>query len=207
MKGIFSVLVENKDGVLSGVSGLFARRGYNIDRLAVGETEQHDVSSMTIVSTGDTRTIDQIEKQLNKQVDLIKVRRLEENRCISLEMMLIRVSYTPTNRGGLIEICNVMGAKIMQLPDADTLTPGKLADMILIDLQQPNMQPIHDIPRNLVYSGSKSNVIMTMINGKDIVSVVLLQWQVCVNVIVDELDARKHSISSHPYLIVFFGSI
>ena len=115
MKGIFSVLVENKDGVLSGVSGLFARRGYNIDSLAVGETEQHDVSSMTIVSTGDTRTIDQIEQQLNKQVDVIKVRRLEESRCISLEMMLIRVSYTPTNRGGLIEICNVMGAKIMQL--------------------------------------------------------------------------------------------
>ena len=110
MKGIFSVLVENKDGVLSGVSGLFARRGYNIDSLAVGETEQHDVSSMTIVSTGDTRTIDQIEKQLNKQVDVIKVRRLEESRCISLEMMLIRVSYTPTNRGGLIEICNVMGS-------------------------------------------------------------------------------------------------
>ena len=115
MKGIFSVLVENKDGVLSGVSGLFARRGYNIDSLAVGETEQHDVSSMTIVSTGDTRTIDQIEKQLNKQVDVIKVRRLEENRCISLEMMLIRVSYTPTNRGGLIEICNVMGAHIVHL--------------------------------------------------------------------------------------------
>ena len=115
MKGIFSVLVENKEGVLSAISGLFARRGYNIDSLAVGETDDRSVSSMTIVSTGDQRTIDQIEKQLNKQVDVIKGRRLEENRCISLEMMLIRVSYTPTNRGGLIEICNVMGAKIMQL--------------------------------------------------------------------------------------------
>ena len=104
MKGIFSVLVENKEGVLSAISGLFARRGYNIDSLAVGETDDRSVSSMTIVSTGDQRTIDQIEKQLNKQVDVIKVRRLEENRCISLEMMLIRVSYTPTNRGGLIEI-------------------------------------------------------------------------------------------------------
>ena len=74
MKGIFSVLVENKDGVLSGISGLFARRGYNIDSLAVGETERKDVSSMTIVSTGDQRTIDQIEKHLNKKVDVIKVR-------------------------------------------------------------------------------------------------------------------------------------
>ena len=67
MKGIFSVLVENKSGVLSQISGLFARRGFNIDSLAVGETERHDISSMTIVSTGDERTIDQIEKQLAKR--------------------------------------------------------------------------------------------------------------------------------------------
>ena len=60
MKGIFSVLVENKDGVLSQIAGLFARRGFNIDSLAVGETDKHDVSSMTIVSTADARTIDQI---------------------------------------------------------------------------------------------------------------------------------------------------
>ncbi|MCC6093687.1 MAG: acetolactate synthase small subunit [Bilifractor sp.] len=112
MKGIFSVLVENKDGVLSGISGLFARRGYNIDSLAVGETERKDVSSMTIVSTGDQRTIDQIEKHLNKKVDVIKVRRLEEPRCVELETMLIKVSYSQTNRSALIETCSVMGAKI-----------------------------------------------------------------------------------------------
>ena len=112
MKGIFSVLVENKDGVLSGISGLFARRGYNIDSLAVGETERKDVSSMTIVSTGDQRTIDQIEKHLNKKVDVIKVRRLDEPRCVELETMLNKVSYSQTNRSSLIEICSVMGAKI-----------------------------------------------------------------------------------------------
>ena len=112
MKGIFSVLVENKDGVLSGISGLFARRGYNIDSLAVGETERKDVSSMTIVSTGDQRTIDQIEKHLNKKVDVIKVRRLDEPRCVELETMLIKVSYSQTNRSSLIEVCSVMGAKI-----------------------------------------------------------------------------------------------
>ena len=78
MKGIFSVLVENKDGVLSQIAGLFARRGYNIDSLAVGETDKHDISSMTIVSTADQRTIDQIEKHLNKKLDVIKVRRLDE---------------------------------------------------------------------------------------------------------------------------------
>ncbi len=115
MKGIFSVLVENKDGVLSAVSGLFARRGYNIDSLAVGETDKHDVSSMTIVSTGDERTIDQIEKQLNKKPDIIKVRRLEEAKVVALEMMLIKVSYSTTNRAPLIELCSVMGAKIMHV--------------------------------------------------------------------------------------------
>ncbi|MEE8885104.1 MAG: acetolactate synthase small subunit [Eubacteriales bacterium] len=115
MKGIFSVLVENKDGVLSGIAGLFARRGYNINSLAVGETEQSDVSSMTIVSKGDTRTIDQIEKHLNKKVDVIKVRRLEEAKCVQLEMMLIKVAYSQTNRGSLIELCSVMGAKIVHV--------------------------------------------------------------------------------------------
>jgi acetolactate synthase-1/3 small subunit len=112
MKGIFSVLVENKDGVLSGIAGLFARRGYNITSLAVGETERHDVSSMTVVSNGDARTIDQIEKHLNKKLDVIKVRRLDESKSIELEMMLIKVSYNMTNRASLIELCSVMGARI-----------------------------------------------------------------------------------------------
>ena len=68
MKGIFSVLVENKAGVLSKTAGLFARRGFNIDSLAVGETDDRDISSMTIISTGDERIMEQIEKQLNKEL-------------------------------------------------------------------------------------------------------------------------------------------
>lgn len=115
MKGIFSVLVENKDGVLSAVSGLFARRGFNIDTLAVGETENHDVSRMTITSTGDQRTIDQIEKQLNKNVDVIKVRRLSEARSVCLEMILIKVAYNVANRTALVEFCQIMGASIVKL--------------------------------------------------------------------------------------------
>ena len=115
MKGIFSVLVENKDGVLSAVSGLFARRGFNIDTLAVGETDHSDVSSMTITSTGDQRTIDQIEKQLNKNVDVIKVRRLSESKSVLLEMILVKVSYNQSNRSSLIELCQIVGAKIMKV--------------------------------------------------------------------------------------------
>ena len=115
MKGIFSVLVENKDGVLSQIARLFARRGFNIDSLAVGETDKHDVSSITIVSTGDQRTIDQIEKHLNKKLDVIKVRRLDETKSVSLEMMLIKISYNMQNRSSLIELCSVMGAKIIHV--------------------------------------------------------------------------------------------
>ena len=74
MKRIFSVLVENRSGVLSKVSGLFARRSFNIESLAVGETNDPDVSCMTIVSSGNQRTLEQIEKQLNKKLDIIKVR-------------------------------------------------------------------------------------------------------------------------------------
>ena len=115
MKGIFTVLVENRDGVLSGVSGLFARRGFNIDTLAVGETENHEISRMTITSTGDQRTIDQIEKQLNKSVDVIKVRRLSDARSVCLEMILCKVAYNSGNRTSLIELCQVVGAKIMKV--------------------------------------------------------------------------------------------
>ena len=115
MKGIFSILVENKDGALSTIAGLFARRGFNIDSLAVGRTDNDEISSMTIVSTGDQRTIEQIEKQLNKKVDVIKVRRLAEPKSVSLEMMLAKISYTASNRSSLIELCQITGAKIVKV--------------------------------------------------------------------------------------------
>ena len=99
----------------SAVSGLFARRGFNIDTLAVGETDNHEISSMTITSTGDQRTIDQIEKQLNKNVDVIKVRRLSDAKSVCLEMMLIKVAYNLSNRTPLIEFCQLMGAKVMKV--------------------------------------------------------------------------------------------
>lgn len=112
MKGIFSVLVENQAGVLSKTAGLFARRGYNIDSLAVGETENREISHMTIVSTGDSRVIDQIEKQLNKKIDVIKVRRLKELQAACRELIMIKVSYNASNRKDIMEVCMITGAKI-----------------------------------------------------------------------------------------------
>lgn len=112
MKGIFSVLVENQAGVLSKTAGLFARRGYNIDSLAVGETENREISHMTIVSSGDSRVIDQIEKQLNKKIDVIKVRRLKELQAACRELIMIKVSYNASNRKDIMEVCMITGARI-----------------------------------------------------------------------------------------------
>ena len=115
MKGIFSVLVENKAGVLSKTAGLFARRGFNIDSLAVGETDDRDISSMTIISTGDERIMEQIEKQLNKKIDVIKVRRFAENKCVTRELLMLTVTYTNVTRSDIMEICNITGAHIADL--------------------------------------------------------------------------------------------
>ena len=115
MRGIFSVLVENKAGVLSKTAGLFARRGFNIDSLAVGETEDKDVSSMTIISTGDERIMEQIEKQLNKKIDVIKVRRFSETKVVTRELLMIKVTYTNATRADIMEICSITNAHIADL--------------------------------------------------------------------------------------------
>ncbi len=117
MKKIYSVLVENRSGVLSKVSGLFARRSFNIDSLAVGETEDPCVSSMTIVSSGDKHTIEQIEKQLNKKIDIIKVRTFEEEDSVSRELMLIKVRYNKSNRKEIMEVCEAMKADIVDMSE------------------------------------------------------------------------------------------
>ena len=112
---IYSVLVENRSGVLGKVAGLFARRCFNIDSLAVGETDDSSVSCMTIVSSGDERTIEQIEKQLDKKVDVIKVKTFAEQQCIARELMLIKIRYNKSNRREIMELCEIMKAQIVDM--------------------------------------------------------------------------------------------
>ena len=114
-KRIYSVLVENRSGVLCKVAGLFSRRCFNIDSLVVGETDNPDVSCMTIVSSGDERTIEQIEKQLNKKLDVIKVKTFSERQCITRELMLIKVKYNKNNRRDIMELCDIMKAQIVDM--------------------------------------------------------------------------------------------
>lgn len=115
MKRIYSVLVENRSGVLCKVAGLFSRRCFNIDSLAVGETDDPNTSCMTIVSSGDQRTIEQIEKQLNKKLDVIKVKTFDEPSAISRELMLLKVKYNKNTRRDIMENCDIMGATIVDM--------------------------------------------------------------------------------------------
>lgn len=112
---IYSVLVENRSGVLCKVAGLFSRRCFNIDSLAVGETDDPATSRMTIVSSGDERTIEQIEKQLNKKLDVIKVNTYAERQCITREMMLVKIRYNKNNRREIMELCEIMKVAIVDM--------------------------------------------------------------------------------------------
>lgn len=115
MRSILSVLVENRAGVLSRTAGLFARRGFNIESLAVGETEDPTVSRMTIVAEGDDRIIEQVEKQLNKQIDVIKVKRLDTGETTRRELALIKVHASPDTRGQITDIAAIMRCDIVDL--------------------------------------------------------------------------------------------
>jgi acetolactate synthase-1/3 small subunit len=121
MSKIISVLVENKAGVLSRVSSLFARRRFNIESLAVGETEDHDISRMTIVIKNDDETAEQVEKQLNKVIDVIKVRQMDEQDSIVRELVLVKVKVDVKQRSQVIDIVRVLEAKIIDI-STNTLT-------------------------------------------------------------------------------------
>ncbi len=114
-KHVLSVLVENHSGVLSRISGLFSRRGYNIDSLSVGETEDSEVSRMTIVVDADESTLEQIKKQLNKLIDVIKIVELKEEVSIYRELALVKISATTKTRAEIIEIANIFRAHIVDV--------------------------------------------------------------------------------------------
>lgn len=121
MKHTISILVENHAGVLSRISGLFSRRGFNIDSLAVGETDDPKLSRITIVADGDEHTVEQLEKQLNKLIDTLKVKALAPEELLSRELQLIKIDATAQQRSEILTICEIMGAKIADI-SATTLT-------------------------------------------------------------------------------------
>ena len=113
MQYTLSILVENQAGVLSKISGLFSRRGFNIDSLAVGVTTDPNVSRITIVANGDEYVVEQLEKQLNKLIPVIKVKRLAEGDFISRELILIKVHGPAAKRGEILTTVELMQGKIV----------------------------------------------------------------------------------------------
>jgi acetolactate synthase-1/3 small subunit len=114
-KHVLSVLVENKPGVLTRISGLFARRGFNIDTLAVGPTDDESVSRMTIVLDGAAHPIDQVTKQLHKLVNVIKIRDLEPEETIAREMALFKVSADGQTRAEIMQLADIFRARIIDV--------------------------------------------------------------------------------------------
>lgn len=115
MKYVLSVLVENKFGVLAKIAGLFSARGFNIDSLAVGETEDSTISRMTIVVDADEKTFEQVKKQLNKLIDVISVQDLTQRDFIDRELLLLKVTLSPQNRTGIIETTEILKGRILNV--------------------------------------------------------------------------------------------
>jgi acetolactate synthase-1/3 small subunit len=115
MKHTVAVLVENKPGVLARVSGLFSRRGFNIESLAVGVTENADTSRMTIVVSGDDKVLEQVMKQLNKLIDVIRVSDIPPEDSVNRELALIKVGVDSTTRAEVMQIVDIFRAKIVDV--------------------------------------------------------------------------------------------
>ena len=115
MKHTLAVLVENKSGVLTRVAGLFSRRGFNIESLAVGVTEDANTSRMTIVVSGDDRVLEQVMKQLNKLIDVIRVSDISNDEAVHRELALIKVGVDSGTRAEVMQIVDIFRAKIVDV--------------------------------------------------------------------------------------------
>ena len=148
MKHTLSVLVEDEAGVLTRIAGLFARRGYNIESLAVGPAEQAGVSRITMVVPGDENTIEQLTKQLYKLINVLKVQDITQVPCVERELMLVKVNASTINRAEVIELVQVFRARIVDISE-ETVTveavgdPGKMVAII----QMLNRFGIREISR------------------------------------------------------------
>ncbi|MDR1900018.1 MAG: acetolactate synthase small subunit [Treponema sp.] len=125
---VVSALVENRAGTLSRVSGLFSRRGFNIDSLTVGETEDPSVSRMTIAVTGADSVLEQIIKQLSKLVDVIAVRELDSASCVRREIMLVKIGADEKTRQGVLEVAGIFRSRVVDVSPA-TLTLEATGDI------------------------------------------------------------------------------
>src|SRR5471030_2713056 len=114
-KHVLSILVENKPGVLTRITGLFARRGFNIDTLAVGPTDDDAVSRITLTLDGAVHPIDQVTKQLHKLINVLKIRDLEPKETLARELALFKVNADGAARAEVMQICEIFRAKVVDV--------------------------------------------------------------------------------------------
>ena len=134
-KQTISVLVEDEAGVLTRIAGLFARRGFNIESLAVGPAEQSGVSRITMVVPGDEKIIEQLIKQLYKLINVLKVQDISQQPCVERELMLIKINASASSRAEIIQVAQIFRARVVDLAE-EALTievvgdPGKIVAII-----------------------------------------------------------------------------
>lgn len=136
-KHTLSVLVEDRPGVLTRIAGLFSRRGFNIESLAVGPTEHDGISRMTIVVNVEQSPLEQVTKQLNKLVEVIKIVELDPTASVHRELVLVKVAATAETRGQVLDTVQLFRAKVVDVaPDAVTIqvtgNAGKIADFLRV---------------------------------------------------------------------------
>jgi acetolactate synthase-1/3 small subunit len=163
-----SVLVENKPGVLARVSGLFSRRGFNIESLAVGPTERPEISRITIVVGVEGAALEQVTKQLNKLVNVLKIVELEDNHAVQRELLLVKVRADEQTRRGVVETVDLFKAKVVDVgPEALTIEvtgpPAKLDAMLKMlepygirEMVQSGMVALGRGPRSMTQSALRS---------------------------------------------------
>ncbi|MCC5909693.1 MAG: acetolactate synthase small subunit [Clostridiaceae bacterium] len=114
-KYVLSVLVENQPGVLSRVAGLFSRRGYNIDSFTAGHTENANLTRMTIVLEGNSQVLEQIKKQLNKLIDVVKITELKPEEAVYRELALVKIEADDSNRASILEVVEIFRGKVIDV--------------------------------------------------------------------------------------------
>ena len=160
-KHIISVLVENRFGVLARISGLFSGRGFNIDSLTVAETDEPAISRMTIVSTGDEQILEQINKQLNKLIDVIKVSDFTGEEYVERELALIKVKAEGKVRSEIVSLVNIFRARTVDV-SSDMMTIEITGDadklMAFIDMLRPyGIQELVRTGKVAILRGNREN--------------------------------------------------
>lgn len=116
-----TILVKNRPGVLNRITGLFARRGYNIDSLSVCATEDEELSRMTVTLCGNDKILNQIKNQLEKQIDVVKIADIEDSKSVFRELLIIKISCTARQRSEIVDICTIFKAKTIDISADDTM--------------------------------------------------------------------------------------